>query len=176
VDRFAPGEDDEVRTGQMCKPPVPYEQVGIAEYCRDAEIALEGVCMARRALEQSGVGIHIRATLNERRGWDSRRLEEVRAEHQEKLTAFLDAGLVSASTPLLPRCALVLDMIPAVRAMVAADDEMAASAATTSTGRVVRGRSVRSSARMAAAGHVQHERYIGLNADELAAVRATEYL
>ncbi|KAG8747532.1 hypothetical protein FRC10_000668 [Ceratobasidium sp. 414] len=173
VDRFAPGDDDEVRAGQLCKPWLRCEQVGIAEFCRDAEIALEAACTARRVLERSGAGRYAREGLERRRGWDSRRLEEVRAEHQEQLATFLDAGLVTASSPLLPRAALVLDVIPAVRTMVATDEAMVASAS-----RVVRGRSVRTSARMAAAaaGRVQQERYIALGELELRAVEATAFV
>ncbi|KAG9127584.1 hypothetical protein FRC07_011902 [Ceratobasidium sp. 392] len=172
VDRFVRGDDDEVRAWQLCKPWVPYEQVGIAEFCWDAEIALEALCTVRRLLERSGVGRYARAGLVERRGWDSRRLEEARAEHQETLTTFLDTGLSTPSS-LLPRAALVLDIIPAIRMVVAADDAMVASAS-----RVVRGRSVRTSARVAAAtaGRVQHERYIELGPEELVAVHATEFV
>ncbi|QRV72755.1 AAA family ATPase [Ceratobasidium sp. AG-Ba] len=134
VDRFMPSDDDEVRANQLCKPWAPYEQVGIAEFCWDAEIALEAICQARRVLERSGVGEYIRKGLMDRRGWDSRRLEEIRAEHQEKLADFLDLGeLVSASTPLLPRPALILDVIPAIRSMVAADDMMAGLVAVRET-------------------------------------------
>ncbi|KAG9103142.1 hypothetical protein FRC06_000090 [Ceratobasidium sp. 370] len=173
VDRFAQGDDDEVRAGQLCKPWVRYEQVGIAEFCRDAEIALEAACTARRMLERGGVGRYARGGLERRLGWDSRQLEEARAEHQEQLTTFLDAGLVTASSPLLPRAALVLDIIPAVRTMVAADEAMIASAS-----RVVRGRSVRTSARVAAgaAGSFQQERYIALGREELVAVQKTAYV
>ncbi|KAG9101330.1 hypothetical protein FS749_007753 [Ceratobasidium sp. UAMH 11750] len=173
VDRFAQGDDDEVLAGQLCKPWAGYEQVGIAEFCRDAEIALEAACTARRLLERSGAGRYAREGLKERRRWDSRQLEEVRAEHQERLALFLDAGLLTFASPLLPRAALVLDVIPAVHTMVAADDAMVASAS-----RVVRGRNVRTSARVAAAvaGKLQQERYIALGEEELDAVRKTAYV
>lgn len=168
MDRFAASTDDEVREGQVCKPTVQFDQVGIAEHCWDAEIALESLCMTRRILERNGAGAHARAEVSKSCKWDSRRLEEVRSEHQERMAAFLDAGLVTESTPLLPRPALILDMIPAVRKMVAADDVfMAADSA--SAGRVARGRSVRS------ARGATYERYIDLSPEQLAAVEATAF-
>ncbi|KAF8607617.1 hypothetical protein BDV93DRAFT_603413 [Ceratobasidium sp. AG-I] len=167
VDRFAASVDDETRAWQVCKPMVPFEQVGIAEHCWDAEIALESLCMTRRILERHGAGARARAGVSRSRKWDSRWLEEVRAEHQEKLAIFLDANLVTPSTPLLPRPALILDMIPAVRAMVAADEAL--MAAESNAGRVVWGRSVRS------ARQAKYERYVALSAEELAAVKGSAY-
>lgn len=172
MDRFGPSADDEVRVDQLYKPAVRYEQVGIAEHCWDAEIALESLCMTRRILERNGAGARARAGVSTGYKFDSRRLEEVRAEHQEALSRFLD-GLVSESTPLLPRPAIILDMIPAVRAMVAADEALIAEEASGSAGRVVRGRSVRS-ARMAV-GRATYERYVTLNASQMVDVKATAY-
>jgi hypothetical protein len=110
--------------------------------------------------------------------WDARRLEDQRSKHQEWCLSFLERQILSPATPQLPHPAVVLDVVPVVRAIVAADNAFEAEAAEgvrRDAGRV------RTSARMAAAGRAQsYVRYLTLHrpekhAEAIQAVVETEY-
>lgn len=179
VDQFGPNDDDEEIGGyrRLYKPHVPYEEFGIAEFNWDAEMALGAVCEARRVFERSGAGKRARRGLTNRREWDSRWLHIERGEHENKLLPFLNK-LVTRSMPLLPRPGLILDIVPAIRTMVAADNVLAEDKSWAVRRRTVR-EGARESARAAVsamASAIKYERYISLGAAELVAVQETSYV
>ncbi|CCO26483.1 Protein esc1 [Rhizoctonia solani AG-1 IB] len=124
ADRYEPGPDDQAyhKQVELCKP-FRVESFGIAEYCADADIALTVLCLARRRLERGGAGGGARRDLKAATHFDARWLEEDRSEYQERLLTFLETYILSEATHRLPHAPVVLDVLPAVRRMVAIDDE-----------------------------------------------------
>ncbi|KDQ21020.1 hypothetical protein BOTBODRAFT_27035 [Botryobasidium botryosum FD-172 SS1] len=170
IDRYEPSADDELGYCGLLKPAPDEFRCGLAFYNSDDEMALEAAYMARRVYEETGLGGQVQASMDGSAlvPFSTRTLYERRRAYQFQVVQFLDPH-IAIDSPLLPRPAQVLDYVPYIRALVEADNVLAALHES-SRASAQRGVIVRSHGRRAARACQRYYRYLTLDEDQLRAV------
>lgn len=157
------------------KPSAMGNSTGLAFYNRDMDLANTALMVSRHVFETSGAGARARDCLRgckrgSTRQMDSRSLQQTRVAKQTLAVSFLD-DVMTVSSPLLPRAAVILEYTPYVRQMILTDDVLEAEAASVLAAgaqetRQKRGRPTRTRWRTG-----EYSRYITISTEGLEAAR-----